>query len=148
MKKILVTSPKFEGEIEVVYTLENELDILNFSNAALSIAQRVAFMNLLPIQFSTDFTLKDLQTSFNEAPSLVFTIVDVVVEFDDFWTAYDKKINRDRCVKLFAKLSTVNKQKALQGIKAYTRHLSTATWKSKADPETYLRNKYWENEWK
>jgi hypothetical protein len=65
-----------------------------------------------------------------------------------FWQRYDKKINRKRCEPLWEKLSKPKQVAAWAGIDAYNKFLQANSWRKKADPETYLRNEMWENEWK
>lgn len=44
-------------------------------------------------------------------------------------------------------MGKLDKILALQGIKKYDAFLKEQKWRAKADPETYLRNKMWENEY-
>jgi hypothetical protein len=74
--------------------------------------------------------------------------VDFVITFEMFWQRYDKKINRKRCEPLWEKLSKPKQVAAWAGIDAYNKFLQANSWRKKADPETYLRNEMWENEWK
>lgn len=76
------------------------------------------------------------------------TEVQQEITFELFWDTYKQKVKRDRCVKLWERMSQAERIRAYNGIAVYFRHLSENTWKSKADPETYLRNKYWLNEYK
>jgi hypothetical protein len=65
-----------------------------------------------------------------------------------FWQLYDKKINRKRCEPLWDKLSKNKQVAAWAGINAYNKFLQANSWRKKADPESYLKNEMWENEWK
>lgn len=73
--------------------------------------------------------------------------VPLEVTFEMFWNMYGKKINRIRAVKLWDKLSTAERMNAILGISKYNNYLQRESWRSKADPETYLSGKYWENEY-
>lgn len=66
------------------------------------------------------------------------------ISFLDFWNAYDKKTARPKCEKLWSRLSELDrlaimvhvpKYKQAQPDKQYRKH-----------PETYLRNRSWEDE--
>lgn len=69
---------------------------------------------------------------------------NTICSFDSFWTAYDKKIDRPKCEKLWSKLALEEQRAVLDNI---PRYLSTITDKQyQKYPATYLRNRSWENE--
>ena len=51
-------------------------------------------------------------------------------------------------MQLWNKLGKTEQVKAYYGITTYDKYLSRETWRGKVDPENYLRNQMWENEWK
>lgn len=66
-----------------------------------------------------------------------------------FWKAYDVKVNKKRCIPIWDKLTKTQQVKAWAGIKKYDSYLKSLKWsRPKADPDTYLRQEYWENEYK
>jgi hypothetical protein len=69
------------------------------------------------------------------------------LHYDMFWKAYNKKINNKRCIQLWNKMSKTKQVKAYYGITQYDKFLSKEDWRTKADPETYLRNEMFYNEW-
>ena len=83
-----------------------------------------------------------------KSTSLTIVSVDYVITYEQFWNAYDNKVNNKRALALWDKLSHVDKVAAFVGIKIYNRHLQKNPWKTKADPDTYLRNRSWENNYK
>ena len=64
--------------------------------------------------------------------------------FNDFWNRYDKKINRDDCLKKWKKLSIADMQEALKMIDIYVR--STPDKKYRKNPATWIYQKGWRNE--
>ena len=64
--------------------------------------------------------------------------------FNDFWNRYNKKINRDDCLKKWKKLSIVDMQESLKMIDAYVR--STPEKKYRKNPATWIYQKGWRNE--
>lgn len=148
MKKVVMLSDNFKGEIEIIYNDENALHLLDFRNAELSVEQKMFFFSKLPLAFSSSsYTKTNFIEAFAGANSLRVEIVPFEVSFDEFWTMYAKKINRERVEKIWKRLSSTDKARAVQGLRAYERHLALNTWKSKMDPDSYLTKKSWNNEW-
>ena len=65
--------------------------------------------------------------------------------FEDFWTAYDKKIgSKEKAKTKFEKLSQDIKDKIMNHIFEYVRETPDKSFK--ANPETYLNQERWNNE--
>ena len=64
--------------------------------------------------------------------------------FEDFWEKYDKKINRDDCLKKWKKLSIADMQDALKMVNSYVR--STPEKQYRKNPSTWIYQKGWRNE--
>ena len=142
MKRFITTSPSFAGEVHIIYGDDNKLLCLDYRNAQLSREQAEYLLRHTPVVFDAGF-----DRAFGTA-NLTFVHEAYIIGFEDFWNRYDQKINRARAEKLWGRLPKADQARAFAGVAAYDRHLQHNGWKSKADPETYLRNKYWENEWK
>jgi len=142
MKRIITTSAAFSGEVYIVYGENNMLLLIDFMNAVLS-PEQINFLK----QFTPVFYNDQFPEAFGKA-RLEFVIEGYEVTFDMFWRKYDEKLNRDRCLKRWDRMPKADRAKAYAGITPYFRHLQKNTWKNKANPDTYLRDKYWENEWK
>jgi DNA-binding PadR family transcriptional regulator len=65
-------------------------------------------------------------------------------DFDRFWDLYDKKTGKVKSQKLWAKLSKTEKETILNHIPLYKR--ATPEKQFRKNPETYLRNRAWEDE--
>ncbi len=87
---------------------------------------------------------EDVKTSFAD-----FNVVESGVEitFDSFFDKYARKVNKQRCITIWQKLNEADRVKAYHGLWKYEKHLSANPWKSKADPENYLKKRMWENEY-
>ena len=75
------------------------------------------------------------------------TIVDVDMEVNDFnffWNAYEKKVGRPKCEKLWAKLTLKEKKACLDYIPLYKQSQPDKQYRK--NPETFLRNKSWNDE--
>lgn len=140
MNRYHITSKKFTGTIEVWYSAT--LLKIDLTQATLTIDDITGFKRVLPA--TQEAFLKGEWCSLDT----VVVQMDFEVTFDMFWSAYDKKINKARAMPIFQKLSKTEQVKALMGIKAYDKYLTKEKWRTKADPENYLRNKTWENEYK
>ena len=64
--------------------------------------------------------------------------------FDRFWNLYDKKAGRVKCEKLFNNLSENDWNKIFETLPTYIQ--STPDRQYRKHPETYLRNRAWEDE--
>ncbi len=140
MKRFLITNPKFKGAAELVYNEKDHLQKIDVSNTDMDVATITAFKRSVPVMGW------QLVEAFSEKTTIVEA--DIAVSFDMFWTAYRKKINRLRCEALWKKLDKTEQVQAFLGIKNYDKFLHKEDWRNKADPDTYLRNKYYQNEYK
>lgn len=66
------------------------------------------------------------------------------VDFETWWDAYDKKIGRTKCEKLWKKLTITEKQDCLAYTPLYVRAQPDKQFRK--NPETFLRNKSWKDE--
>lgn len=143
MKKVIITSKNFSGEIILLYGADLMLLSMDFQGVALSAEQIDWIKNRTPVILH-----QRISDCFSIKAGLEFVLADYEISFEMFWTKYGQKINADRCKGLWKKLSDADKIKAYAGIDAYNRHLASLTWnKNRADPENYLKKKYWNNEW-
>lgn len=141
MRKFLITSPNFSGNTELVYGEQDSLVYVSFLNATMTGSQKQSFLHSVPMQVSL------IEPFSAKYPQLTVVETSFTITFDAFWDKYNKKINRIRASNLWQKLSAVEQVKAYYGIVKYEKYLKKEGWRGKADPETYLRNKYWENEY-
>ncbi len=140
MRKFQLTSPNFKGHVEAIYTAEGILSIIDMSNAELN-QQGIAKMK---------FTMPPLMVDINNAfasTTVIVVEVDYPVTFQMFMDAYKKKVRRVRAEAIWNKLSKLDQIKAINGIKKYDSYLLRVSWRTKADPDTYLKQEYWNDEW-
>lgn len=142
MRKFIITSPNYTGEAHVIYGLDNSLITLDYSRAELTVNQAQLMKDAVPVVFYPQSFLESFQ-------NLPVTVVEGTYEltFDMFWDKYDHKINRKRCEPLWEKLGKTKQVKAYHGITPYDNHLALNKWKTKANPETFLKEEYWETDW-
>lgn len=142
MKRFLITNPKFNGTAEIIYNSAGLLIIIDLANCVMDKIQIAYFKKLVPT------IMDDL---LNNNPFSVDTLIiasELVVTFEMFWNAYQKKINRKRAEVLWVKLSKMEQVQAYSAVNAYLKFLQKTPWRSKADPDTYLRDKFFHNEYK
>ena len=142
MKRFIVTSPSWTGEAEIVYNELGLLVRLSFEGCVFADHNKIVerFKALVPV------LLTYLQVAFQNTSATVVE-ADFEVTFDMFWKAYNKKLNRLRAGAIWNKLGKTDQVKAFYGVPVYDKYLKKENWRSKADPETYLRNKMYENEY-
>ena len=64
-------------------------------------------------------------------------------DFEDFWQAYQKKVDKNRCMKLWAKMSPNDKKACMDAVPLYVESTPDITYRK--NPSTYLNNRSWEN---
>ena len=141
MKKLICTAKGYEGELVVIYGPDGMLLLFDVQGTNMAASQVDYFKRHCPTVISK---VDEFKSQFN-----TLTVVEegYDITFEMFWERYGRKVHANRCEPLWKKLSVGDRVKAFTGILAYDRHLSTNTWKSKADPEAYLKKRYWETEW-
>lgn len=142
MRRFLITSQKFTGTAELLYNDQEVLNRIDCTQTDMSADTVAAFKRAVPVLINA--LLKEpwcgADTTIIEA--------DFEVSFLMFWKRYDKKINKKRAQLAWNKLSKSEQVKAFYGIDAYTKFLKIENWRPKQDPENYLKNLMWENEYK
>lgn len=137
MKKFILTSPKFSGQVTFGYNGDGHL--VFFNNEIPEPAVIIWMKRYLPLS----------ETELVEFKSKVHaTVVEVPEDltFDRFWNLYDKKINRKRAEPLFEKLAEADKMQAIMRIKAYQEYCHYKR-RGIADPEKYLRDRFFDTDW-
>lgn len=142
MNKYIITSPRFAGEINVLYGVDNKLVFIDFMKCDLSDEQIDYFKTKLPVVYTDRF-----MEAFGQSKLTVIQ-EGFEVTFDDFWNRYNNKVNRLRAEKEWKKLSKADQVNAFAKYQMYERHLALNSWKSKAGPDRYLKERFWDSEWK
>ncbi len=142
MRRFQLNGTKFSGYVDVTYNDFNYLCSLDFTNSNLESESLRKFKDLIPVQ------LVELEPVFKPYPSVTIVETEYVVKFEDFFTAYRNKVHKKRAESVWDRLSKIKQIKAINGIKKYDNYLKLNTWRTKADPDTYLRNEMWEDEFK
>lgn len=143
MRRFIITNEsKFSGSAEIWYNDRGTLCKIDATQTNMN--QEV----IRDLKAAIPSTLENLING--KAFGAMTTIVeaDLDISFEKFWEDYRKKINKLRCEALWNKLNKVQQVSAYYGISKYDKFLHNENWRTKADPETYLRNQMWQNEWK
>ena len=137
MKKYILTSPKFTGQ--VIFGYDENGHLVFYHNEIPDKVVIVWMKRYLPLD---EAALADFKTKIRA------TIVEVPedLSFDRFWNFYDKKINRKRAEPLFEKLNAAEKIQAIVRVKAY-KDYCYYTHRGIADPEKYLRVRFFDTDW-
>lgn len=70
------------------------------------------------------------------------TLIDT--QFEKFWNLYDKKVSKEKSLKLFKKLSKNEIENLFNSLPEYINSTPDKTFRK--NPDTYLRNKSWNDE--
>ncbi len=140
MRHFILTSTSFTGSVEYKYCDEGYLVWFNYQ-ATMTGTQRDKILIKMPL------TIRGFEDLVALSKSLKVEEVAEDITFDAFWAAYGHKVNRQRCIPLFDKLSTENRRKCIRSVAPYLKYLARTNFRSKADPETYLRKQMYLNEW-
>ena len=142
MKRFLITNTKFTGTAEIIYNAAGLLIIIDLANCIMDKVQTAYFKKLVPT------IMDDLLHNNPFSADTLIIASELEVTFDMFWNAYQKKINRKRAEVLWVKLAKMEQVQAYSGVNGYLKFLQKTPWRSKADPDTFLRDKYYQNEYK
>ena len=75
--------------------------------------------------------------------NLLFDIAEQY-PFEEFWSLYDKKVGKSKSLSLYNKLSLKDRKAVFEYIPKYK--LAQPDKQYRKDPETFLRNRSWEDE--
>lgn len=91
------------------------------------------------------------ELTFENSPQLVNFMLagndDVLItptSFDDFWELYDKRVGKQKCIKLWGKLTLSEQAECMKYIPLYKQAQPDKQFRK--NPETFLRNKSWNDE--
>lgn len=140
MHKYIITSQHFTGEVEALY-IDSTLSFIDFRQSSMP----SAYIHSLLSKIAVDEN--NIGACFNPG-TMEIVKGDVELTFDMFWNKYSKKVNKKRCQPLWNKLSKPKQVNAYLGIDKYNRHLArNGNTQYKLDPENYLRDERWEDEY-
>ena len=140
MRRFLITSSRFSGQAEVIYNDAEVLCKIDCTDTDMNVSTIKAFKAAVG---------PDIASIADLLPNCMIVEAEYEVSFEMFWKKYNKKINKSRCIMLWGKLNKTMQVQAFFGIDAYNKFLKKeGEWRKPVDPENYLRNAYWENEYK
>jgi hypothetical protein len=148
MKKVLVTG-SFEGAVVLLYGESGvgtdawpPLLSVDLGQAVLKEHQKRIVLNRVPLHYGPGF-----EAEWGNAP-LQFVCEDYEVDFErDFFVPYGKPVNKARCLKWWANMSVAKRQMAVMRMGGYDRHLARNLWKTRADPENWLKKEMYATDW-
>ena len=144
MRRFIITSTKFTGQVELTYGTNDIITSIVFIDCSFT----ANAMQKILIIFSATAHVADLATQLKQYDQLVVVEKSCRISFEEWWNKYNKKINKLRCIPLFEALNDAETVLATEGIKPYDKFLAEAKVRQKLDPENYLKQKSWMNQWK
>ena len=152
MKKVLI-SGAFTGQVVAMYgeagineEAKPPLLFIDYREAVLADRQKQWLKDWTPLRYGE----RDGHTFEQQFGTDKLRIVVVDEEVDckrDFYDPYGKKVNWLRVEKEWKKLKVNERPLVPASLGKYDRHLLRNPWKSRADPETYLKKKMFLTNW-
>ncbi len=139
MKRYLIQSPRFTGSAEVIYN-NGILQVLDISNTNMVRPSMIE-------AFIKQIAVEELYLG-NSFENVTIIAADVEITFKMFWDKYNHKINKLRATKIWERMPLAEQVEAYCGIQKYFAYLKKNDWLGQQDPDTYLRNKTFLNEYK
>lgn len=139
MKRFHLTNPRYTGEAILIYN-NGLLQRIDYSQTNMTLGMISAFKMSVPAH------IDQLSESFTSETIIVES--EIVITFEMFWKKYDHKYNKDRCEQLWNRLSKTNMILAYTNLDRYHKFLRKNPTHLKLHPDTYLRNRAWENDYK
>lgn len=142
MRRFLITSPKFEGTAEVFFNTAEILCRIDCLSTNMDAETIRAFKKAIPA------TIQELITGSNFDRSTTIVEAGYRMTFEEFWKKYNKKINKARCIPIYDKLNDADTVLCCNGIDQYDKFLAKVRVRQKLDPENWLKQRAWENDWR
>ena len=139
MKKYILTSDKWTGQIELIYGINGYLTGLNIEASFVSDEQHQRLLFAIPL-----VNRGEEWDKLAKSPRLIE--VKEEITFQMFWEKYDYKEGKMVAERRWNNLSKANQQKAYHYIAIYNqRRMAKTPPPSKKYPETYLNQQIWNN---
>jgi hypothetical protein len=140
MKKYLLTSEIWSGEVEIRFTETGVLSGIDFERSEVSEAQQMAILQRMPL-------LEEGLDKFTQGTRATIRETAEHIDFDMFWTRYFAGRKKDNSSKKksrirWNRLSRAQQQAAYAYIGKYFANIPAGTLPKLA--ETYLNSEVWE----
>lgn len=139
MRRFLITSPKFNGQAEIIYNARETLCCIDMTNTDMDEMTVTHFKQSVPV------TISSMATAF----SAITTIVEAgfEVSFEKFYKEYPMKRNRYKAEKVWQKLNDTEKVEAFYSLLSYKKYINRNTWYTPMIADKYLRDREFETDW-
>lgn len=143
MKRVLLTSPNFQGTIQLLYDLESKLVIVDLQETQLDTDQSDYLIRKVPVVYNKE-TFK--QSFGNSQLNILESNVEVTFEL--FYSTHGVLRNPDRAKAFWNRMNKTDQIKAHFKRHQYDRYCAMNGWYTKVHPTTYLKERYWEQDWR
>jgi len=117
---------------------EYQTDTNSIPNTYQSVTKPIPLEDEIEIEIEDEIVIKE-----EEKKGEILKVI-IWPSFENFWDAYDKKIDRKDTIKKWEKLRQAEKEKILDNLPQYI--TATPDKQYRKNPETYLNDRAWENE--
>jgi hypothetical protein len=140
MKRYLIQSPRYTGSVEVIYN-NGILQVLDISNTNMARPSMIE-------AFIKKVSVEECYLANGWVDNVTIIPADVEITFKMFWDKYNNKVNKLRATKIWERMPLAEQVAAYCNIQKYFTYLKKNDWRGQQDPDTYLRNKTYLNEYK
>lgn len=137
MNRYILTHTNMQGEVELGYASSGRL-LLWHIRAELNDKQYEKLLNNIPVN--------EISVKVYKRKGFKIQHLPPDLSFDRFWKLYDNKKSRLKAEKLWDKMSAAERMQAIEALPAYQRYVLSKNME-KAFPDTWLRNKRWQDEY-
>jgi hypothetical protein len=140
MRRFLVTSPKFNGIVEIFYNEKGTLCKVDLTQAEMELQTIIHFLGKVSPSISTMTKWFSNETAIVEAA--------YEVSFEMFYKDYPLHRNRYKVEKIWDKMNKAEQVKAFHSLHAYKKYLTNNSHYLKPMiADRYLRDREYETEW-
>lgn len=141
MRRFFITSAKFTGQAELLYTASGILSCIDATNTNMDEETIKAFKRAVPANIA------GLAAGEGFSADTVIVEADFEVDFNLFWKDYPLHRNRYKAEQLFNKMAKTEQVKAYHNLKLYKDYCRQREWYTPMMADKYLRSREYETEW-
>jgi hypothetical protein len=143
MRHFLMTSPAFEGHVNLIYDGDGAIQQVDFTDCTIPYQIRKILLERI-----ANFILLDQLPSVLNGSHATVVEKGYEVTFEQFWAAYPLHRNAFKARQFWSKMDEAEQVKAFMSLKVYKRYLDrNKEWLKPMLGDRYLRTREYETEW-
>jgi hypothetical protein len=143
MRRFILTSSKFNGQIELVYS-GLRLESIRFNDCNLDVATMQKFLIII----SSSITVEAMTNQMRQYNHMVVVEADFEVSLDDFKREYPYSRNYHLLAKRWDKMNKTEQVEAYYAAIEYRKYCNRTEWYKAKIADSWLANKEYKNDWR